>query len=282
MKTKSLALVFVCFAVFFAHQLLAQDLGKTNKKTNFFSRQAEGWFWYQDPELEPEEEELEQIKRFPDAFGFSSGQSDPLKRLEELQEQVKWAQANALMNPTDINAVADYMRVQKGVTDRADAFSNTWQRALLYNPELDATLDNPVALHARKTWQDENMQQQASFLREAAQEWGIWFFYRSDCPYCQRYAPVLKAFSNTYGFEVLAISQDGGPLSQFPDYELDAGHSQMLGISVVPATFLINPATNEIHPVAHGYVAGQDLADRVYFALDGQKVKAVNSLAQNN
>lgn len=271
-----LIIILALLLGFSASSINAQPVNK-NK---FFDNKAQGWFWYQDPEEQLDELEEKKFYQPTDAFGFSTSQTDPLKQLEELQETVKYAQAQALMNPTDMNAVANYMRVQKGVTDRADVFSTTWQRALLFNPDLDATLNYPVALQARKAYEDESIYQQKNFLLAAAQEWGIWFFYRSDCPYCQRFAPVLDSFAKTYGFEVLAISQDGGAISHFPDFELDAGHSAMLGLSVVPAVFLINPNTNEIHPVANGYVSGQDLADNIYFSLGGEKISAVNRLAK--
>eukprot|EP01037_Dinobryon_pediforme_P013635 gene13635-13750_t len=44
-----------------------------------------------------------------------------------------------------------------------------------------------------------------------------------DCPYCHQFSPIVKKFSETYGWEVIAISQNGEPLEEFPEAQPDNG-----------------------------------------------------------
>ncbi|MFX4226465.1 MAG: conjugal transfer protein TraF [Porticoccaceae bacterium] len=58
-------------------------------------------------------------------------------------------------------------------------------------------------------------------LKSIASQTGIWYFFASYCPYCKLQSPVLKSYAETYGFEILPVSTDGGPdpANSFPDYK---------------------------------------------------------------
>lgn len=244
--------------------LLLTNLLLAQPGQHYYQRQAEGWFWYVDPPL-PTEESEQQLNT-----GAIPGPADPRQALKALQEQVEIAQARAVMNPYDPIAMREYLLLNQKVSRQAEAFSNTWQTVLWRHPELDASLKNPTNQNALHTWYDERNRLINAFLEHTAQEWGLWYFYRSDCPYCERFSPVLASFANTTGFSVLPISQDGGGFPSFPDYVMDEGQSVMLEVYGVPAVYLVNPATGEIHPLAHGLVSGTDLAQRIYMILEGE------------
>ena len=40
----------------------------------------------------------------------------------------------------------------------------------------------------------------------------LFFFFRSDCPYCHAFAPTLEAFQTRHGIRVVAISVDGAAI----------------------------------------------------------------------
>ncbi|ARB91038.1 type-F conjugative transfer system pilin assembly thiol-disulfide isomerase TrbB [Legionella longbeachae] len=100
-------------------------------------------------------------------------------------------------------------------------------------------------------------------LKHAAQEQGLFFFYSSSCPYCQRFAPVLKEFSEHYGFKVLAISVDRGYLPSFPDAELDEGQKNQFQVTVLPSLFLINPYKEQAALVTEGALEEEELSRRI-------------------
>ena len=78
-------------------------------------------------------------------------------------------------------------------------------------------------------------------LRKVSEKAGIFFFFKSDCVYCERQAPLL-AYLEELGFDILAISIDGGQLQshQFKNTKVDAGQAQVLGVRATPAMFLMN------------------------------------------
>ena len=63
-------------------------------------------------------------------------------------------------------------------------------------------------------------------LMQALTRYGVFYFYSSSCSACRTFSPVMRALSDNYGLEVLAVSMDGGPNELFPNYVIDSGQYQ--------------------------------------------------------
>jgi conjugal transfer pilus assembly protein TraF len=111
---------------------------------------------------------------------------------------------------------------------------------------------------------DEQLQERrAERIRALAATHGLLFIFRSDCPYCHRFAPILKRFEQAFGMLVFPVSLDGKGLPEYPDPQPDNGTAARLNASVVPALYLTAPAKREIRPVGFGLMALSDLVERV-------------------
>lgn len=100
-------------------------------------------------------------------------------------------------------------------------------------------------------------------LASTAKEQGFFFFYSSSCPHCQRFAPILKQFSERYGFSVVAISVDGGFLPDFPDAVMNAGQTTTFQVTTYPSLFLVNPKLGRASLVTEGNIDERELENRV-------------------
>ena len=78
-------------------------------------------------------------------------------------------------------------------------------------------------------------------MKKVAEHAGLWFFFRSDCRFCEAQAPIL-GFLEQEGFPVFAISIDGGQLQsrQFEHTYKDSGHAAKLGVTATPAIFMVS------------------------------------------
>lgn len=220
------------------------------KADNFWETPAGGWHWYQNPQ--------EDQSAPPD----STATNDPIATMEALHHQVQQTLDQAILNPTEDN-IRQYIALQNQLGERAQRFADVWKRVLLHSPELDFSLQHPTNNLAKQIDLDNSRRQEEDAILQFAQHNGLFFFYRSTCPYCQRFAPILKDFSSRYGLSVVPITTDGISLPEFPQSHRDQGQALRLKVTVEPALFTADPHTHRIIPVSYGLLSEEELRERV-------------------
>jgi conjugal transfer pilus assembly protein TraF len=220
----------------------------------YWLRNREGWFWYRDPPaaMNPPKASPPPPGRPPELVGFEAMQ----QRLDELKRV-------AVMNPTDANLVA-YMRYQRFVMNKSELFAERWQRLVWTVPDLDYGLKGrPTNSMAIGAFDEQQRDRQAQVVRNLAATHGLLFIFRSDCPYCHRFAPILKRFEQEFGMTVFPVSLDGRGLPEYPNPQLDNGIATRLNASVVPALYLTAPSKRQIRSVGFGVMALTELVERI-------------------
>lgn len=186
-----------------------------------------------------------------------------LEEIEKLRKELEAKRALAIMQPTQENIKA-YIAAQEAMMSRASVFSDVWRRVVWQNPELNYELKRPVNNAAIATYTNTRKATEKRTLDEINKEWGLFFFFRSDCPYCHRMAPTLKFLSETYGITVLPVSVDGGGLPEYPNPQRDNGMVARLGIRQVPMLVLGNIRDKRLIPLGSGVISAQDVIERIY------------------
>jgi conjugal transfer pilus assembly protein TraF len=212
--------------------------------------------WYCDIEENKAERQSEPKKQ-------QSKTETALEKLERLQKALKETRAKAILDPTPDN-VAAYIRMQNEVGELASTFSDTWRRVIWQNPDLNYELKRPVNNAGIDTYNKERWKAQMQTLEAIKKDWGIFFIFRGDCPYCHRMAPALKTLSEMYGISVFPVSADGGTLPEYPNPARDNGIVERLGITHVPMLVLANVKDKRLVPLGSGVVSIQDIIERIY------------------
>jgi conjugal transfer pilus assembly protein TraF len=180
-----------------------------------------------------------------------------------MQQRLETLKRVAVMNPTDDNLMV-YMRFQRMVMDRSQVFADRWQRLVWREPSLDyASEGRPTNTLAIAAFDERQKERDTAAVRQLAATHGLVFVFRSDCPFCHRFAPVLKRFAQTHGLTVLAVSLDGGSLPEYPDARPDNGIAARLNARAVPALYLTQPSRREFRPVGFGLMSDTDLLERI-------------------
>jgi conjugal transfer pilus assembly protein TraF len=228
------------------------------REATYWRRQEEGWFWYRDPP------QLRTAKppASPVPTTTPATKSPEMVAHEDLKARLDQALAVAYMNPTDSN-VRSYLRLQTQAVRRASSFADAWQRVVWATPEFDFTLERPVNATALEIYDREREAAQIRTAEQLAQTHVLFFLFRSDCPYCQQFAPLLRSFEQKFGLRVFAISLDGGTLPEFPLARIDNGIATTLKVTQVPALFLASPRTNMITPLGYGVLSEAELLERL-------------------
>ncbi|MBK5938228.1 conjugal transfer protein TraF [Halochromatium roseum] len=243
----------------------------------FYERSAEGWFWYAEepPELEiPEPEPEPQPEPAPTpepppplaqpSPPEEPGPSGPAPLSAAwLRENLERYRDQAIDDPSPTN-VALYLYLQRMVLDKAERFAEATQRAVWSDPLLDETTRRPLATFAANLANREAGAARDAALKLIAEQAGLWFFYRADCPYCEAQAPLLDLLTTRYGLAVRAIALDGRPLPGgfFPSFATDAGQAKTLGVVSTPALFLVRPPAGVV-PIAQGVLSLAELQERL-------------------
>lgn len=234
--------------------------------SEFYQKRGEGWFWYQQDQIVTEEPSLAQTPdSTPPARPQAQPQTSALVPLSTswFREHFPKFRDAAIDNPTPEN-VAAYLYLQRVMLDKSSRFSDGVQQAVITDPYLDEVTRRPLATFAANEMNREAGQAREAQLRAIAKRAGIFFFFQSDCRFCDIQAPILANLADRYGFEIFPISLDGRPMPNglFQHFRIDQGQAQDLGVISTPAMFLAHPPDKFVQ-IAQGAISIDELVQRI-------------------
>jgi conjugal transfer pilus assembly protein TraF len=239
------------------------------KPTPFWNDAWRGWHFYEDPAPEeppapvaPPAQPAQPAPQAP-STPLAPPRAPELVEFEQLQKTLEEYRNIAIIRPTETN-VRRYMELEARVFDQASSFADMAQRVAWATPALDPTLQGrPVNAKALEVFDETQRAERTRTVAQLGQDHVLFFFFRSDCPYCHAFAPTLQAFEQRYGIHVVAVSIDGGPMPGFADARRDNGIAETLQVSEVPAVFLAQPFTGQITPIGFGVLSQSQLLERI-------------------
>ena len=225
----------------------------TSAHADYIERKAEGWHFYEElnKKAQPKKEPI--IEAQPE---------DPAAQLAAFKKEVERLKSVAVMEPTFENVQA-YMVIQKQLMDKSSKFAQKWMEVVYTTPKLDYSIKHPTSQMARHVYLDQKKSHMDVEISKLSQSHGLFFFFSNSCAYCKHFAPIVKAFSDKYGWEVMAISIDGSSLPEFPNAVTDNGTAKQLGVKFVPTLLAVNPSTEEVVPLSHGMSSQDQILDRI-------------------
>lgn len=193
------------------------------------------------------------------------------EQLAAITRELDERKAQAILEPTPEN-LRNYIAFQREQLDRSSVFADVWARTLWQTPELDYTLERPVNNLGKQSWRADRASFQDQMMRDLTQRYGVFYFYSQSCGACSTFSPVLRALSDRYGLDVLAVSMDGGVTPGFPDYVINQGQYERMGLegSRVPALVLFDTETRSTVPIGYGVMAQEEIIDRIFYLTQTQ------------
>jgi conjugal transfer pilus assembly protein TraF len=211
------------------------------------------WFYCERPKAKP---------TAPQAS--TQPQQSSTAQLKAITKQLDELKARAILEPSEANVIA-YVRYQREQLDRASTFSDTWQRALWQNPDIDYTLQRPVSTVGKRAWTDNRAATRDQVLSRLGQRYGMFYFFAQSCAACEVFSPILRSVADSHRITVMAVSTDGGPSRQFPNYVVDSGQRQRMGVPLAtPALVLFDTVTRKTVPVGFGVMSADEVMERIF------------------
>ena len=216
---------------------------------SFYDDHERGWHWYEKGMKHAEKKHSEM----------------PLSAREELkkyQDKIEEAKALAVMHPT-LENVYNYQKLQFEMLNKAGKFADIWIQNVYKNPNIDFTLLYPVSQNARHIYLAKKREDAEEKIKQLSKEYGLFFFCKDDCLYCVSFAPIVKAFSDKYSWEVLVISDSGEKHHLFERSVRDNGLAAYWRVNIYPSLFAVNPKTGHVIPVARGMISIEEMEERI-------------------
>jgi len=246
----------------------------SNSQSSYCRSRRLGWHFYcEEPKIKKQKTTKEKKEIKPQVQKMT-----PQQELKDIQEELEKRKALAILYPTE-NNIKNYIIFQRQQLDRSSIFAQQWQRTVWSNPELDYSLVRPTNAVGSRAWTDDRIKKEEAVLKELElhKRYGLFFIYKSTCPYCHSYGPILKNFAEQYNLSIVSITLDGIKLKDFPDSLIENGQLAKLGIEnvTVPATLLYDNQEKKIIPIGYGTITQDELTSRILKLL---KIEVGNDL----
>lgn len=239
---------------------------------DFWRNRREGWFWYRLPPVPKPEAKERSAEQLPSVAEKGKRNKD-IEEFEELQHRLENLRKIAIINPTPENVRA-YTVYERMAFKQATLFAEMQQALNWVDPVFaeDSADLRPVNPLAMRVWDQQRVETKRDFLSRVAKTHGLYFFVRRDCPYCHAFAPLIKRFSQQTGMTVFPVTLDGGGNREYPKPVHDNGMAARLGIKMVPALVLAQPALREYQVVSFGVVTEEEIMDRIYVLMNERRM----------
>ena len=253
------------------------------KKPDFYKDSKRGYWWYEVPPVEEDDVEEEIAKPKPQVAAPPPAETTltPIEQLKSLGKQWENDMATAILNPNE-KTMSKWMDVHTRVLQQADTFSDQFQKNTWKNPKYDYRLSKPVDRVALVENNAATAKKADSTLAQLSTEKGLIFFYRSDCPYCKKFSPVLKKFTSQFGFTVIPVSLDGPGIPDYPYPKRPDAILAKIDVPVVPALFMVDPKDNTVAPVSYGFADWTTLTKKMVYAGTQMNVRNVSAVMEGN
>jgi conjugal transfer pilus assembly protein TraF len=234
----------------------------------FSEHVSQGWAWYN-------QADYIDYNKLNDKYNkeVKSTKKTALEKLKEFQKLYENVHAEAVLNPTPTTAAKD-LQLRKFMYDKSIDYANASQKALLLHPELSNTLSYPTQQASRVAYYHQQKQQEQLAVEKIAQKYGLFFFYKGSDALANQQATSLQAFADKNHISLIGVSLDGKYIPSIKNNKVNKGQAEAFKVKGYPAIFIANPTKKRVYPVAYGFIAMDELAQRIYqIATDYGRVK---------
>ena len=158
-------------------------------------RYKDGWFWYKDPkpQVKPKKADAAKSSEAP-----QPAKHPALVAHEALQKELTESLQIATMDPSEENIarfLGAWYEARKKSSEFAD-FARTFSWANPQFSRIASTNGRPSNLMAIRVHDEEKRGVAKKRVASLAKTHGLFFVFKSDCPYCHTFSPCSKSSKN--------------------------------------------------------------------------------------
>lgn len=263
---RSILALILCLAV-----PVVACAGDTSERMDGFQKVDRGWFFYHDPELSPDPAAPIEPPPLSAISPRTSAPAPEVGTAAWIRETLPIIRDRAIDDPSPRN-VQLFAYTHRLMVDKSERFAHAYIQANATDPFLTDNEAMPGSAFARKALSRERDKKRTQVLKSLSDNVSIWYFFRSDCPFCAKQNGPLIQFAQKYDFTILPISTDGRPLDggDFANWVPDSGQAAKLGIDATPTMYLVRPP-DEMVVYGIGLQSLPELETRILRVAHGRK-----------
>ena len=222
----------------------------------FYNDTKHGWFWYEDPPMEPEKQEANKPPRKIPSLDAYSIEDLWTLHPDDFQELLNDLQKKAVRYPNEQN-ILQYLTMQDIARRKALAYTNaTMYVTQKYGELFNVSQIYPTAgpgITARVKMQQSEIFQTIS---QAGNSHALIYFTSPNCGFCAKQTQILAYFVDKYHWPIKAI-----------DISRHKNAATRFNINVTPTLLLIKKGQDNHMLVATGVIALSELERKLYRAI---------------
>lgn len=194
--------------------------------------------------------------------------SSPKEGISLIKRRYEAVKARAILNPTDSNvkALIQYHYMINGLARR---LADRWgEVSLKYISDLKPAFSTSSTYGV--DFKDKAEEEKTNnAIQRFSKSGGLVYLYKGNCPYCMRFSPIVKSFSELNHIEVRAVSCDGVIDPEWPQ-SVKASQEQcsINESNQVPAIFAAIPGKRKLVQISKGLVAHDELKKNMVLMLE--------------
>ena len=222
---------------------------------SFFKEREQGWYYGKNfktlKKKEVPEKQFSTLADAPQAKSVDEQIKDLQKAFEASQKKAYLSVYNDDPLKVQMENMEAMLMMQMKHMNASQQFAKIGRLVALKNAYLDEQIRNPYHHEARKVKNKQLTQEAEKAATKLMRTHGLYFFFDSDCGYCQMMGPVVKYFADKHNAVVVPISLNGGSLPDYPNPAFNNGIAERFNIQTWPAIVAINPDTEKAIKLAN-------------------------------
>lgn len=216
--------------------------------SNFYDERDKGWYKYETTPAPIEKTEKEHIQIKP-VINWNKLETMPVKEFAELFDKVQ----DYAMTYRTLENFDTYAKMRAVMFKRSQEFMNVSILWGQLNPVDSSENWFPSSSYGQQVYQAVSADIKTKYIRDNSEYYGLIYFYRDDCPYCQKQRPLIKYFEDENHWKIKKINTTAIPEAMM-----------RFNIQSVPSIILVERKTGNWMPVSNGLITYDDIQDRVY------------------
>lgn len=227
-----------------------------DNENRFRDNKREGFYWYQDPEPEDEEELNPENPQSIQAHEIQPNLTpDQIWNMhpDAFQALLNVRMKLAVQNPSESN-VSSYLQMQDIARRKSLAFASAVKYVGMQNPMYAANESSyPITTPGQRALNAEKDQMIDSVIEHARDDFALIMFERADCNFCIEQGEILEFFEDAYQWPVRKID-----ITQMPSLV------SRFNIQITPTVMVVHRQSENYMPVGYGVVSFSELKGNIY------------------